>query len=141
MWDITPLCPLGLNKRVTYISTTAPALTFSPEMAGAGHLPMWRLTVLGLSLERQTKTFISSPGFAQGTRTQKLPRCVEEPRACCRDAQLHFSASVSRDTDSDFLFAALLLYMIMLKIQRGLCIILFPILIYSIMSLKMNLNV
>ena len=71
----------------------------------------------------------------------KSPTYIKEVQACCRDAKLDFSMSVSRDINSQFLFVALSLCMIILKIQRGLCIILFPILIYFITSLKMNLNV
>lgn len=64
---------------------------------------------------------------------------MKEVEVCCRVAKLDLSTSVSRDIDSEFLFIALLLYMIMLKIQRGLCITQFPILIYS--EFEMNLNV
>lgn len=55
---------------------------------------------------------------------------MTEVQACCKDANLDFSMSLSRNTDSQFLFVVLLLYMIMLKSLRGLCIILFPIMIY-----------
>lgn len=56
---------------------------------------------------------------------------MKEAQACCRDANLDFSTSISRDIDSEFLFVVSLLYVIMLIVQSGLWIIPFSILIYS----------
>ena len=76
--------------------------------------------------KQELRLSIFSPRLSQVTRKQKLQTCIKEVQACCKYAKLHFSMPVSGDIDSEFLFVALLLDMIMLKIQRELCIILFP---------------
>lgn len=113
------LVPQELTKTPAWIYISISTLPFFPEKDNSGHQIRWRLLSLELSSIRHKNWDLQFFHLDSKWAGNKSSAYMKEVQACCRDAKLNFSMSVSRGINSQFLFVALSLCMIILKILRG----------------------